>query len=107
MFLYKDRDDPRRRMLLQALAAGLFTIGLPTRNTFAGVLGQVPGPLPPGRSIYDLQGDVRVNGAQATLDTQIGPSDTIETGKNGFIIFVVGKDSFVVRSDSKLVLKGE
>ncbi len=107
MFLLKDKDDPRRRMLLQALAAGLFTIGLPARRGYADVLGKVPGPLPPGRSIYDLQGDVRVNGVQATVDTKIGPSDTVETGKNGFVIFVVGKDSFVVRSESKLVLKGE
>src|SRR5437868_14898145 len=107
MILLKDKDDPRRRMLLQALAAGLFTIGMPTRGARADLLGKVPGPLPPGRSIYDLQGDVRVNGVQATLDTKIGPSDTVETGANGFIIFVVGKDSFVVRSNSKLALKAE
>jgi hypothetical protein len=67
----------------------------------------VPGPLPPGRSIYELSGEVRVNGARATLETKIGPNDTIETGRNGVIVFVVGKDSFIVRSNSKLVLKGE
>lgn len=107
MILMKDKDDPRRRVLLQALAAGLFAIGLPSRRAGADVLGKVPGPLPPGRSIYDLQGEVKVNGVSATLETKIGPTDTVETGKNGLIIFVVGQDSFVVRGNSKLVLKGE
>jgi len=107
MFYIDDKDDPRRRMLLRALAAGVFAIGVPVRRAGADILGKVPGPLPPGRSIYDLKGDVKVNGVPATIDTKIGPTDTIETGADGFIIFVVGKDSFVVRSASKLVLKGE
>lgn len=107
MILLKDKDDPRRRLLLQALAAGLFTLALPARRAESQILGKVPAPLPPGRSIYELQGEVKINGVRAALDTKIGPSDTIETGQNGLIIFVVGQDSFVVRSNSKLVLKGE
>ncbi len=107
MSRFQDNDDPRRRLLLQALAAGLFTVGLPSRRVDADVLGKVPGPLPAGRSIYDIEGEVKVNGVLATIDTRIGPTDTVETGKNGRIVFVVGKDSFMVRSDSKLVLKGE
>lgn len=107
MILLKDKDDPRRRILLQALAAGLFSIGLAPRVGANSVLGKVPGPLPAGRSIYELRGEVKVNGVVPTIDTKIGPTDTIETGKNGFIIFVVGQDSFVVRSNSKLTLRGE
>ncbi len=107
MILYKDRDDPRRRMLLRALASGLFALTLPSRYARAGVLGSVPEPMPPGRSIYELRGNVKINGVVPTVATKIAPTDTIETGSDGFIIFVVGKDSFVVRANSKLVLKGQ
>jgi hypothetical protein len=108
MILLKDKDDPRRRQLLQALAAGVLGLALPSQRTaYADILGKVPGELPPGRSIYDLVGEVKVNGTKATLETKIGPSDTVETGANSLIIFVVGKDSFIMRSNSKMVLKGE
>jgi hypothetical protein len=106
MILLKDKDDPRRRMLLQALAAGVLGYALPARSAQAQILGRVPTELPPGRSIYEIQGDVRVNGAAATLTTLIGPNDTVETGADGRIVFVVGKDSFLMRPNSKMALKG-
>jgi hypothetical protein len=107
MILLKDRDDPRRRFLLQALAAGVLGLGLPARRAEAQIFGKVPSQLPPGRSIYELQGDVKVNGVLATLETRINPNDTVETGGNGRIVFVVGKDSFLMRNNSKMVLKGD
>ena len=107
MILLKDKDDPRRRMLLQALAAGVLGFGLPSRRGEAQIFGKVPKELAPGRSIYELQGDVRVNGTRATEATVIGPNDTVETGAGGRIVFVVGKDSFLMRANSKLTLKGQ
>jgi hypothetical protein len=107
MILLKDKDDPRRRLLLQALAAGVLGIGLPARHANAQLFGKVPKELPPGRSIYELQGDVRVNGVRATEATVVGPNDTVETGADGRVVFVVGKDSFLMRANSKLVMKGQ
>ena len=69
-------------------------------------MGKVPGVLPPGKSIYDLTGTVKVNGKPANLDTYIGPKSTVETGKGSQVIFAVGKDAFVLRGNSKITLEG-
>jgi hypothetical protein len=104
--LDKNLDDPRRRLLVQALATGLLGVALSPKEIQAALLGDVPKTLPAGRSIYFLDGDVKVNSVSATIDTKIGPNDTVETGSNGRIVFVVGKDSFMMRNNSKMVLKG-
>jgi len=108
MSRFNDSEDPRRRLLLQALATGLLAGATPTRNTArAGLFGDRPAPLPPGRSIYKLEGRVLVNGAPASLETRISVTDVIETGSDGSIIFVVGTDSMLMRNNSKLVLTPE
>src|SRR5687768_14325025 len=101
MILIKDRDDPRRRLMLRALAAGLFGLSLPARYAQAQILGKVPEKLPPGRSIYEMNGDVKVNNNAAGIETQVKPNDTVETGPNGRVAFVVGQDAFLMRSNSK------
>lgn len=99
-----DEDDPRRRLLLQALAAGFFATGLPIASTIAGPFGSIPGKLPPERSIYRLSGRVLVNGKPADAATRIGPRDTIETAAGAEIVFAVGPDAYILRGGSKLVL---
>lgn len=86
-----------------ALAGG----GLMPGRALAGALGKVPRELPPGQSIYDMRGNVRVNGQVATMSTLIGPNDRIETGKNAQLIFAVGKDAFLLRENSRLELSGD
>lgn len=103
MARFNDSDDPRRRLLIQALATGFLGTMLPSR-VWAGPFGNVPNRLAPGRSIYSLSGTVRVNGSPATLDTRIGSADVVETGADGNIVFVVGQDSYLLRGGSKLVL---
>jgi hypothetical protein len=44
----KNDEDPRRRLLIKALAAGLFSSAVWSREPSAQVLGARPGPLPPG-----------------------------------------------------------
>lgn len=107
MSRFDEADDPRRRVLIQALAAGLFAATAPARHASASVLGNVPGQMPAGRSIYRLGGEVRVNGQLAALDTRISPNDTIETSPGGEIVFVVGKDSYILRGGSRLVLQAD
>jgi hypothetical protein len=104
----EEAEDPRRRLLIQGLTAGIFCSTLSASDAFAeSLLGSRPIPLPPGQSIYRLSGKVTVNGKDATLNTFINPTDTIETGPNSEIVFVVGGNAMILRSDSRLDLAGE
>jgi hypothetical protein len=104
-----DEIDPvRRAWLVRALAGGLFGVGgvFGFGAACAQPLGKVPGPLPNGRSFYEVAGAVTVNGKAATLATQVGANDTVETGKGAHAIFVVGTDAFILRDNSRLQLQG-
>lgn len=99
-------DDPRRLWLIQALSAGLFATGMGSASAQGfSIFGTRPSKLPPGQSIYGVSGDVRVNAQPATLKTAIKVGDTIETGKNSEVIFVVNTHSMILRGDSKLVIE--
>lgn len=98
-----DMDETRRIFLLRALAAGLFAASPSVR---ADLLGKVPHELPAGKSIYSLNGELRINGKLATTDTAIGSNDTLVTGSGSQAIFVVGKDAFILRENSELQLSG-
>lgn len=100
-----NQDDPRRRLLIKALAAGLFSNAVCGREAAAQVLGARPAPLPPGKSIYRIEGEVLVNGQPATPDTPISASATIETGKNSEVVYVVGESAFLQRSESHVTLE--
>ncbi len=101
-----DVDDPRREFVLTALSLGLFA-GVNLAGLFqAGhARGDIPEKLPPGRSIYQLQGAVTVDGRPADINTPIGPGSVVRTGRKSRIIFVVGADAFILRSDSELEMK--
>lgn len=102
-----EADDPRRRQLIQALAAGVFTAGLPGSNALAAsIFGSRPAKLPDTQSIYFISGHAMVNGKEATLATRINPGDTVETAKDSEIIFVVnGNNSMILRGNSRLVIE--
>jgi hypothetical protein len=100
-------DDPRRRFLLRALAAGFLTGGsgwnLPA---LASVLGKLPGVLPEGKSVFEIKGDVLINGAPATKLSAVKPGDSIRTGADAQLVCVVGADAFLVREDTELEIGG-
>ncbi|MBT7951633.1 MAG: hypothetical protein HN764_08420 [Gammaproteobacteria bacterium] len=103
-------DDPRRKLLVGMLASGLFVASKPgilINTVQAQILGKIPGPLDSGQSIYELSGKVFVNGQLANIDTFISANDKIETQNNSHVIFVVGKDSFILQSNSSLQLVAE
>jgi hypothetical protein len=88
-------------------------MGLYASGTASSVLrpvfamgGKVPKELVPGKSIYDVQGVAMVNGQQVTLNTQIPHNARLETGDDGYLIFAVGQDAFVMRANSSLKLEG-
>jgi hypothetical protein len=99
-----DAEDPRRAFLLKALAAGL--LGW-SGAAAAQLFGRRPQPLPAGRSVYEAQGPVTVNGQPATQGTRIGAADRIETGAGAQLIFVVGTDAFLMRQNSRVELAGD
>jgi len=95
-------------VLVQALAAGLFSTGVSGCAALAqSGLGSRPSKLPPGQSIYRLVGTASVNGTPATLQTPVRPGDTVETGKDSELIFVIGEHSMILRSESRLVIEAQ
>jgi hypothetical protein len=103
----REREDPRRRVLLRALAAGLFSGGaIPGLTIAQSVLGDRPARLPADRSIYRVFGDVQVNGKPASLQTRIEAADTVRTGRDGEIVYVIGENAFIQRRDSEVAFDG-
>jgi hypothetical protein len=101
-------EDPRREFLLRALSLGVFAGGAASLWPSSSIaLGDIPAKLPPGRSIYKLQGQVTVDGQAATLDTPIAANSLVRTGRSSRVIFVVGSDAFILRSDSELQIGGD
>jgi hypothetical protein len=101
----RESDDPRRRLLIQALAAGFFSSGI--TGAHAQLFGNWPQKLPSNRSIFRISGEAFVNGKAATLETRIFPGDTVETGKFSEIVFVVNTNSMILRENSRLVIESE
>lgn len=99
----------RRDLVQAALQAGLWasvggsTLLAPLVHAF----GKIPRELPPGKSIYDLQGNVRVDGQSANEDTFIKADALVETGSNSYVIFVIGKDAHILRENSRVQFEGE
>lgn len=101
-------EDPRRRELVQMLTVLAASLSAPAAvNAASSIFGTPPSRLPPNQSIYRMSGNVTVNGVAATLETRIFPGDTVQTGSNSEIVFVVGGNSMIVRADSNLVVQAQ
>lgn len=108
MSRFDEADDPRRRLLIKALAAGAFSAALTDKAALAAsIFGTPPGKLPPGQSIYRLNGTVTVNGKEANMSTIIKPNDTVVTGPKSEVVFVVGGNSMIMRENSHLTMEGK
>ncbi len=102
-----EADDPRRRILIQALTAGLFS-GAPGADALAqSIFGSRPTKLPAGQSIYRINGQATVNDKPATLDTKINPGDTLKTAKDSEMVFVVNSNAMIVRSNATVIIEKE
>ena len=109
MNLFDKVEDPRRRLLVEALAVGVVAAGVPGQAALAAwnPFGKKPEKMPPERSIYRLVGTVTVNGTAADMQTLILPGDTVVTGSNSEIVFVVGTQAMILRGDTQLQIEGE
>ncbi|MGH8442928.1 MAG: hypothetical protein ACRETF_08525, partial [Nevskiaceae bacterium] len=97
----------RRAFLIRALSAGWLAGGTGwSASALASLFGKLPGKLPAGRSIFEIKGEVLVNGNPATERTVIAPSDKVSTGPNSYVIAAVGGNSFILRDRSTLDLGG-
>jgi hypothetical protein len=104
----QQKEDPRRDFLVSALSLGLYSLGANSLwINSALAMGDIPAKMPPGRSIYKLQGMVVVDGQRADINTQIRANSLIQTGSNSRVIFVVGGDAFILRSNSEMQLGGD
>src|SRR5262245_43227643 len=99
-----ETTHPLRRVLIRALRAGLPAALVSIHATAQSVFGSRPARLPPDQSVYRLRGAVKVNDVDADLQTQIRAGDTIETGPDAELVFVVGGNAMILRSESRLVL---
>ena len=101
-------EDPRRRILVQALSAGIGSLILgPAAARDNVTYSTEPVQLPPKQSIYNIKGEFFVNDRKADIDTPIGPNDTVRTGKNSQAIFIVGGQAMLLRDHTHLKLTGE
>ena len=98
-----ESEDPRRRMLIQLLAAGAITGA--SAEAMAQLFGGRPSKLAAGRSIYRLDGQVTVDGRPATVSTNISGRATIETARNAEVVYAVGESAFILRGNSKVTLE--
>jgi hypothetical protein len=98
-------NETRRLFLQRGLASAFVMAGgsllAPVVHALAG---QVPKELPPGRSIFELRGSVRVDGVKADKKTIIKANATVETGSNSLVIFRVGQDAHILRENSRIEL---
>jgi hypothetical protein len=101
-----EADDPRRRVLIQMLAAGMFGGGsMATNLAFAQILGSPPTKLPEGKSIYRISGDVTVDGQKANLETKIAGGSNIQTGKDSELVYAVGQSAYIARPNTQIVVE--
>jgi hypothetical protein len=104
----KDRDDPRRRTLIQMLGAGLLGAASPAALAqIANIFGSRPARLPAGQSIYRIAGAATVNDKPATLGTKVNAGDTVKTGKDSELVFVVNTQAMILRANSNVVIEAE
>lgn len=97
------RPEPRgRRAWLRAGAAAL---ALQIAAQFAILRGALAaGSVAKG--VHRLRGDVRVNGEPAAEGMDVKGGDIITTGAGSDVLFVSGKDAFLVRANSRVEVQG-
>ncbi|MEP7154138.1 MAG: FecR domain-containing protein [Betaproteobacteria bacterium] len=105
---HDEADDPRRRLLIQALSAGVLSSGIPAAEAqVANIFGSRPARLPPKQSIYRISGTATVNDKPANLETVIRPGDTVKTGKDSELVFVVNTNAMILRGGSNVIIESE
>jgi len=95
-------DDPCRRVLIKAMAVGLFSsVGsAQAQGVFDPSFERSP-----GCSFHFLSGRVLVNDRLATLQTPVKPGDTVETAGNAKVAFVVANKAYILRGENRVTIE--
>lgn len=88
----------RRRWIAMSLGATLaLRLGVLREALAAGKLE---------KGVYRVRGEARVNGAPAREGMDVKAGDVITTGRDGELLFVIGKDAMLVRADARVEVSG-
>jgi hypothetical protein len=63
------------------------------------------GSVPPG--VARVKGDARVNGKPALQGMEVRPGDVITTGPGAEMVFVVGRDAYLARANTRIEFSGD
>ena len=58
------------------------------------------------KGMYRVRGDVRVNGTPAKEGMDVKAGDVVTTGPGSEVVFVTGKDAFLIRANSRVEAQG-
>jgi hypothetical protein len=58
------------------------------------------------KGVHRVRGDVRVNGAPAAEGMDVKAGDVVSTGAGSEVVFVTGKDAFLIRANSRVEAQG-
>lgn len=92
----------KRRQLLKGITA----LAMAERLGMLHAAWAAGGPLPPP-GVYRISGEVRLNDRPAQPGMPVGPGDTIATGPNSEVIYIVGNDVFLQRERSLVSIAGD
>lgn len=84
-------DRPARRRVLAAILC----------SGFAPAVAAAP-----AQGVISLSGRVRVAGRAARRGTIVRPGTTVETGPDGRVVFVIGREAFLLRANSRIRTQG-
>jgi len=96
-----ERRDFLKKMLAAGVVAGAASSGIARQVMAMGAGGQLL------EGVRKVQGSVTVNNAPAQVGSLVFPGDSITTGSASLGVFVIGKDAFLVRENSRIELAGE
>ncbi len=58
------------------------------------------------KGVARVRGEARVGGEPAKTGVEVKPGDVVTTGSRSELVFVVGRDAFMARADSRIELMG-
>jgi len=101
------REDPtnpgRRQFLSQVLSYGALGLGMPGMIRSAAAMGTADYP----QGMRKIEGIVKINETAAQIGAMVKAGDIISTGAAGLAIFVIGKDVYMLRDNTRLELGSE
>ncbi len=99
-----NQADSRRRLFVRLLAAGAMGLVPGVPGAIRSVLAM--GHLPEMQGMQRLQGDVRINGSAAQMGSLVKFGDAVTTGAASHAVFVMGRDAFLLRENSRAQFDG-